>query len=290
MNKKNKINSPEGEKWDLILYPTQGLFNFKFKEIWRFRDLLLLFVQRDLILAYKQTILGPIWHFFQPLLSALVFYVVFDNLIGVPTQGIPPILFYSSGMVLWGYFSTCVQATSSVFTTCANVYDQVYFPRLILPISTVIAHLVKIGIQLILIIVLCFWFYFDDKLLTPGPDLILLPVVFLILALQSLAAGIIISAFTARYRDLNVLINFGIQALMFLTPVVYPLSGVHGSYKWLIEINPLTPVLETFRFIMFSQGNLDLGALAYSLVFTLFMLCLGLIVFNRVERNFIDYA
>lgn len=278
------------EHWDLILYPQRRLLDFNLLEAWRYRDLMWLFVKRDFIVAYKQTLLGPLWHFLQPAITSMVFYVVFSDLIGIPTDKIPPLLFYVAGVTLWGYFSSCVSLTSSTFTTCANFFEQAYFPRIVFPISILISQLVKLGIQFLMLTVLMIGYSFIGEEPHPGKGLVLIPFLIINIALLSLGIGMIISSLTAKYRDFSVLVNFGLQSLMFVSPIIYPLSSLHGNYRAVIEWNPLTPIMEAFRYALFARGEFSLGGLVYSGCFTIILLAFALVLFRRVEQNFLDYA
>jgi lipopolysaccharide transport system permease protein len=282
-------NFKKQEEWDLVIEPKSPFFDLKLKEVWQYKDLLFLFVKRDFKAQYKQTILGPLWHFIQPIFTTVVFLVVFSNIANIPTDGIPPILFYLSGITIWNYFSSCLNGTSNTFVANAGIFGKVYFPRLILPLATVLSNLVKFGIQFLLLLVLLFYYILQGHPVNIGRELLLLPLLLIMLAGLGLGLGIIISSLTTKYRDLNVLIGFAVQLLMYATPVIYPLSFLSDkSYRWFIEWNPLTPLVEAFRFALFGQGAVSLLSLSYSFGFMIIVLIVGLLTFSKVERTFMD--
>ncbi len=281
----------KNESWDVVIEPRSNLFNFNVKELWQYRDLLEMYIKRDIVTFYKQTILGPIWFFIQPIFTTIVFMFVFGGLAGIPTDGIPQSLFYLSGITLWNYFSESLTKTSDTFLTNQGVFGKVYFPRLIVPLSVTISGLIKMLIQFAVFIIVYIYFLVKGTPLAPNVYALLFPVLILILAGLSLGFGIIISSMTTKYRDLKFLIAFAIQLLMYATPVIYPLSVMEGSYKkyiWLIQANPLTAVLETFKFGFLGQGTFSWFALSYSLLFSIFVLLTGIFIFNKVERSFMD--
>ena len=278
----------EDNKWSLIIKPKKKLFDINLKELWDYRDLITLFVRRDFVSKFKQTILGPLWFLIQPLLTTLMFVVVFGNIAGLSTDGLPKILFYFSGLVGWNYFSQSLTATSNVFVSNAGIFGKVYFPRLSLPISIVISNLIQFVIQFIFLLVFIIYFAFKGVPIHLNMYLLLLPVLVLMLAGLSLGFGIIISSLTTKYRDLTYLVAFGVQLFMYVTPVIYPLSSLSGSYKSLIELNPLTSIIEAFRCIMLGSGSLDFGGLMYSALFMIASLILGVLIFNKVEQSFMD--
>ena len=282
------MSSMEDNKWSLVIKPKKRIFDINLRELWDYRDLIFLFVRRDFVSKYKQTILGPLWFLIQPLLTTLMFVVVFGNIAGLSTDGLPKILFYFSGLVGWSYFSQSLTATSNVFVTNANIFGKVYFPRLSLPISIVISNLIQFVIQFIFLLVFITYFAFKGVPIHLNSYLLLLPVLVLMLAGLSLGFGIIISSLTTKYRDLTYLVAFGVQLFMYATPVIYPLSSLSGTYKSLIEMNPLTSIIEAFRFIMLGSGSLDLGGLVYSALFMIVSLILGVLIFNKVEQSFMD--
>jgi lipopolysaccharide transport system permease protein len=276
------------DDWDLVVKPLNKWYDLRLKEILRYKDLLLLFVRRDFVSVYKQTILGPIWFFIQPIITSITFTVIFGNLARISTDGIPPILFYMSGITLWNYFSDTLTKTSDTFTANANIFGKVYFPRMIVPLSVVLSNLIKFSVQLLLF--LSVWIYFlitkDD--IHPNIYLLLVPFLILLMGFLGLAFGIIISSMTTKYRDLKFLVGFGVQLLMYATPIVYPLSIVPEKYKWIILANPVTSIVETFKFAFLGIGDFNIWHLGYSLIFTIILFFIGLVVFHKVEKSFMD--
>lgn len=283
--------SVEHEHWDMIIAPRGRLIDpKKLKEIWHYRDLLILFVKRDFVSQYKQTILGPIWHLLQPIFTTIIFLFVFTKIADIPTDGVKPVLFYLSGITIWNYFSVSLTSTSSTFVTNAAIFGKVYFPRMIIPLSIVLSNMIRFGIQFLLLLAMMVWyairreapFYFDWSWL-------LIPVLLIIMAGIGLGLGIIVSSLTTKYRDLNILITFAVQLLMYVTPVAYPLSFLSKkSYRWIVEANPLTPIVEAFRHAIFNTRNFDFGSLLYSVIFMFVSLFFGILMFNKVEQTFMD--
>lgn len=279
------------DDWTLIIEPKDKLLSLNLKEIWRYKDLLEMYVKRDIVTFYKQTILGPLWFFIQPIFTTIVFMFVFGGLAKIPTDGIPQALFYLSGITLWNYFSESLTKTADTFLTNQAIFGKVYFPRLIAPLSTTITGLIKMFIQYALFAVLYIYFVVKGVPVRPNLYALLFPVLILILAFLSLGFGIIISSMTTKYRDLKFLITFAVQLWMYATPVIYPLSVMEGSYKkymWFIQANPVTSVIETFRFGFLGQGTFTWLSLGYSALFSILILLFGIIVFNKVERSFMD--
>lgn len=275
-------------EWSLEIKPVSGWFNIHLKDLWRYRDLLVMFVKRDFVSVYKQTILGPVWFFIQPILTSATFTLVFGTIAKIPTDGIPAPIFYLSGIVCWSYFADCLNRTSGTFIVNANIFGKVYFPRLISPISNVISILLKFGIQLLLLVAFIIYFKINDANINPNIYILLVPYLIFLMAGLGLGAGIIVSSLTTKYRDLSFLVSFGVQLLMYATPVIYPLSSAPEKYKWLILANPMTSIIETFRYAFLGAGSFDFYNLLYSTVFMIIVLSVGIIVFNRVEKNFID--
>jgi lipopolysaccharide transport system permease protein len=277
------------EDWDLEIRPKNKLFDLQLKEVWRYRDLMWLFVKRDFTSQFKQTILGPFWHVVQPALTTIMFLLVFGKIAKIPTDGIAPAAFYMAGLTVWNYFSTCFMGTSNTFTANAGIFGKVYFPRIVTPISIVLSNLVKLGIQLVLLIAILIYYHFNGYPFTPSINLLFVPVIILIIAGISLGLGIIFSSITTKYRDFTVLLGFATQLLMYATPVIYPLSYLQGkSYKWFIDLNPLSSLVEAFRFCIFGKGLIEPYSLLYSVLFMLISVGLGYIMFNRVEKTFMD--
>lgn len=286
MNKEKKISNHE--KWDIIISPKKNLFDINFKEIFSYFDLFYLFVLRDITVVYKQTVLGPIWFFVQPILTTIVFTVVFGNIAGIPTDGIPQPLFYMSGIVIWSFFSECFMKTSNTFVANAIVFGKVYFPRIIKPLSVIFSNGLKFLIQFSLFLVL--YVYFMIKGVPVGPNwyIILFPFLIVLIALLGLGLGLIFSSLTTKYRDLTFLIQFGVQLLMYATPIIYPLSEIPENYRILIWINPVSHIIETFKYGFLGQGMFTIAGLIYSTVFTAVILSLGILIFNKTEKTFMD--
>ncbi len=286
MNHSNDMS----ENWDLEIKPQASLFDLNLKEVWKYRDLMMLFVRRDFVAQYKQTILGPLWHVIQPVLTTIMFLLVFGKIANIPTDGIEPILFYMSGITIWNYFSTCLTATSNTFVANAGIFGKVYFPRLVLPLSVVISNIIKLGIQFGILFLGMIWFaIFKNIPIQFGVNWLLIPVLVIIMAGIGLGLGIIISSLTTKYRDFAVLIGFAIQLLMYATPVAYPLSFLKGkSFAAIIEWNPLSPIVEGFRYALFHTGSFQLQSLIYSIIFMVVVLVIGAVYFSKVERTFMD--
>ena len=274
--------------WDLVIEPQAHIFDLKLKEIWHYRDLLWLLVRRDFISFYKQTILGPIWFFVQPIFTTITYTFIFGNLAGISTQGLPKPLFYMAGITAWNYFSECLTKTSTVFRDNSNVFGKVYFPRLIMPVSIVISNLIRFAVQALLFFVMMGYYAAKGSVFHVTAYALLFPLLVVQLALLGLGTGMIVSALTNKYRDLAFLVTFGVQLLMYTTTVVYPLSSVPLKYKWLIALNPLTPVIETFRYGFLGEGSFEWASLGISALSTLMIAFFGILIFNKVERNFID--
>lgn len=282
--------SAEEEEWDLEIRPRSGWFELHLEDLWRYRDLVRMFVRRDFVAQYKQTILGPLWFLIQPLLTTLTFTVIFSGVAQLSTDGLPPLLFYLAGTTPWNYFSTCVTKTSTTFTANANIFGKVYFPRLVTPLSIVISTLIQFGIQFALLLVMLFWYLYKGTPLHPNWLAILgmTPLLILLMASLGLGFGIIVSSLTTKYRDLSFLVTFGIQLAMYATPVVYPLSSVSEKYRAWLELNPMTSIVEAFRAVYLGAGTFSWPALGYSTIFTVITLALGVLIFNRVEKTFMD--
>jgi len=276
------------DSWDTIITSGRGNLDFNLKELWHYRDLLMMFVKKDIITVYKQTILGPIWFVVQPMLTSLMYLLIFNNIAKISTGAVPPILFYMLGTTLWNYFSDTLNMTSKTFTDNASIFGKVYFPRLILPLSKVISGLIKFLIQFCLFTIILLYYVFINKQVTPNWYLLLAPIWLFIIVLLSLSFGIIITSLTTKYRDLMFLIAFGIQLAMYATPVIIPLSEVHGRKRLIFLVNPLTSLFEAIKYGFLGKGVFDVNWLLYSVVFTVITLVLGIIIFNRVEKRFID--
>ena len=264
------------------------MFDLRLKETWQYRDLLMLFVRRDFVAKYKQTILGPIWFFIQPIFQTAVLAIVFSGMAGLSTDETPPILFYLAGVTAWNYFANCLRATSTTFTTNAALFGKVYFPRAIMPLSVVISNLIQFGIGMLLFLLLYAFFWLGDYNLHPAKTILLIPVLVVIMGFMGLGLGMLVSAMTTRYRDLQYLVEFGVQLLMYATPVILPLSAVPEKYRLIMILNPMTGVIETFKNGFLGTGTFPGWLVLYSGGFAVSVFVIGLAVFNRTEKNFMD--
>ena len=274
-------------EWDTVIESEHSLFDINFKELWHYRDLLVLFVKRDFVTVYKQTILGPLWFFIQPLLTTITFTVIFGNVAQLSTDGAPKVIFYMAGITLWNYFSNCLTSVSGVFNANAGIFGKVYFPRLIMPLTIVISNLMKFGVQFLLFI--CFIIYFTlNHQIAPNSWILLTPFIILLMALISMGIGLILSSMTTKYKDLNQLIGFGIQLFMYATPVIYPSSSVPENFRWVLDWNPLVGLFEYMRYAYMGIGSFDVYDLIYPSVFSIVILFLGILVFNKTQKTFMD--
>ena len=290
-NRKSLTNMAEknhNEDWDLVIRGRTSLFDINLNDLWRYRDLLMMFVKRDFVSFYKQTILGPLWFFIQPVFMTIVFSFVFGKLAGISTDGLPQYLFYLSGITAWNYFSECLTKTSTVFKDNASIFGKVYFPRLIMPLSIVVSNLVRFGVQLLLLLIMMAYFEIKGADFHVTSAIFFFPILVLLMALLGLGTGLIITALTTKYRDLTFLVTFGVQLLMYGTTVIYPLSAAPSDYKRIIELNPMTGIIEAFRYAFLGKGEFTLGSIGYSAGVTLIVLFLGIIIFNKTEKNFVD--
>lgn len=276
------------EAWTLVIAPHARLLDFKLKELWHYRDLIYLFVRRDFVAQYAQTILGPAWHFIQPLLTTIMFTLVFGKIAGIPTDGAPPFLFYMAGTILWGYFSGVLTATAGTFTANAAIFGKVYFPRLAVPVATLLSKLIGFGVQFLFF--LCFMAYFmlTGADVHPNVWVLATPLLLIMMAALALGLGVIVSALTTRYRDLAVVITFGVQLLMYATPIIYPLSALPEPYRFWMALNPIAPIAELFRHAYLGAGSVDLVMLAIGAATITIILFIGIMMFTRVERTFMD--
>ncbi|RWY48077.1 ABC transporter permease [Mucilaginibacter gilvus] len=292
-----ELNTPH-EEWDLEIKPHDSVFNLHLKDVWNYRDLLWLLVRRDFVSFYKQTVLGPLWFFIQPIFTTIVFTFVFGGLAKIGTSHVPQPLFYMAGTIAWNYFADCLTKTSTVFKDNANIFGKVYFPRLIMPLSIVFSNLVKFGVQFGLFLIVFIYYliqyhYFPESL-KPGdkvePNLLVLlfPILMILMAILGLGLGLIITALTTKYRDLAFVVTFGMQLLMYATPVIYPLSEASEKYRFIIKANPMTGLIETFRYGFTGGGKFYMDSFVYSVVASLVLFMIGLIIFNKVEKDFVD--
>jgi lipopolysaccharide transport system permease protein len=281
-------SATNNEQWDLIIRPKKHLLDINLKEIWDYRDLIVLFVRRDFVARYKQTILGPFWFILNPLLSTIIYTLVFANFAKISTEGTPPMLFYLSGLLGWNYFSACLNNTSGTFLANAGIFGKVYFPRLVSPIAGIISNLMQFGIQFLLQVLIMVIYAFKGATIHLNYTVLFIPFYLIILALLSLGFGIIFSSLTVKYRDLTNLMSFGVQLWMYVTPVIYPVSTIPQKYHWIILINPVAPLIEAFKFGLIGAGEVNVMHLLYSLIFTIIVLGLGIVLFNKVENKFMD--
>ena len=276
------------EFWTSVIKPKNKLLQVDLKEIWQYRDLFTLFVKRDIITQYKQTILGPVWFFIQPVLTTIMYMVVFGGIAKISTDGLPQPMFYLAGIVCWQYFADCLNKTSTTFTVNQGIFGKVYFPRLIMPLSTVSSNLVRLGIQFMLFIAVYIYFLLVNVNVTPNIYALLIPVLILMLAGLALGFGIIISSLTTKYRDLTILFTFFVLLWMYATPVIYPLSTMSQRMQKIMSLNPVTSIVETFKYGTMGVGTFSWASLAYSFGFMLVLLAIGIVVFNKVQRSFMD--
>lgn len=279
----------EVENWDIIIASKTPWLNLNLKQVWHYRDLLLLLVKRDYVASFKQTILGPLWFFIQPLLTTFVYIFIFGKVAKISTGSTPGVLFYFMNIVLWNYFSSCLISTSNTFLGNASLFGKVYFPRLIIPFSTVISNLLRFGVQFVMFVAMLIYFSIAEPgSIQPNWTIVFFPVVLFTMAIMGMGVGMIISSMTTKYRDLNYLVAFGVQLFMYATPVVYPLSFLQKDAGLILSINPLTSIFELYRYMFLGEGTFSAGTLMYSFSFAVIVLVLGAIVFNRVEKRFID--
>ncbi|ACU06823.1 O-antigen export system, permease protein [Flavobacteriaceae bacterium 3519-10] len=270
------------------IHSKQSVFSLNLKEVWDYRDLLLMLVKRDFITFYKQTILGPLWFIVQPLLTTAIYVVLFGNIAKLSTDGMPQILFYLSGITVWNYFSESLTKTSTVFTANAGMFGKVYFPRLIMPLSIVASSLMKFAVQFAIFIVFLLYYVIFTDAVQPNAWMLLTPVLILLMAMFALGMGMIFSSLTTKYKDLSFLLSFGIQLFMYITPVVYPVSALPEKYRFLLYFNPLSPIFECFRYAFLGSGSFDLFNLLWSALFIVIILVAGTVIFNKVEKSFMD--
>jgi len=285
------MSNLQPEHWDIEINAQSSLFDLKLKEVWHYRDLLVLLVRRDFVSFYKQTILGPVWFFVQPVITILFYTLIFGNLAGIPVDGLPKPLFYLAGTIIWNYFADCLNKTSTVFKDNAGMLGKVYFPRLIMPLSIVLSNLIRFAVQFLLFITLYIIFVLKGEHISPNIAALLLPLLIIMIASLGLGLGMIISAVTTKYRDIAFIVVFGVPLLMYATTVIYPLSvaqAKYPKYSWLIKFNPITAVIETFRYGCLGKGSFSWELLTYSIISTVVILLLGIVIFNKVEKTFVD--
>jgi len=285
------MNTPNNNDWLFEITPKNKFFTLNLKEVWQYRDLLLLFVKRDVITVYKQTVLGPLWYLIQPLFTSVTFTIIFNNVAGINTGSVPPFLFNLAGITVWNYFTACLTGTSDTFKANAAIFGKVYFPRIITPLSVVISNLVKFGIQFLIFIGFYIFYYFQGADLSLNGLILFFPLLILIMGILGLGLGMLISAMVTKYRDFSYLIGFGIQLLMYLSAVMYPMELIKDKlpkYGWIVEYNPLAYIIETARYMLLNVGEISIGGLSYTFVVTVTVFFIGLLVFNKTEKSFID--
>ncbi len=277
------------EKWDIVIKPKDRLLSIDWQEIWRYRDMFLLFVRRDITTLYKQTVLGPLWFFITPVLSVIVYVTVFGGIVGIPTDGVPAPLFYLLGIAVWGYFSSCLTATSNSFVANSGIFGKVYFPRIIMPLVSVTTNLVTFGVQMLIFLAAYIWYVFTGTAVAPNPVGLLFPLLLVMLALTSVGFGMVISSMSSKYRDLQLVFEYFLKLWMYVTPVIYPLSMVKNeTLKLCMSLNPVTPLMEAFKYGLLGVGEFSWLWLGYSLVFMVVLLGFGIVVFNHTQKSFMD--
>ena len=279
------------EEWLYEITPKNKFFSLNLKEVWRYRDLLFLFVKRDIVTVYKQTVLGPLWYLIQPLFTAITFTIIFNNVAGIETGKTPAFLFNLAGIIIWNYFTSCLNETSDTFKKNASIFGKVYFPRIIMPMSIVITNLVKLAIQLLIFIGFYMYYISQGMSNTLSISVIYFPFLVFIMGVMGLGLGMIISSLVTKYRDLTFLVSFGVQLLMYVSAVMYPMQLIKEKlpeFGWLIEYNPLAYVVETSRYILLNEGSVSFYGLVYTVVFTVSIFFIGLLIFNQTEKKFID--
>jgi lipopolysaccharide transport system permease protein len=281
MNNNNQL-------WTEEIKADTSLFSVNFKELWQYRDLLLMLLKRDFITFYKQTILGPLWFFVQPILTSIIYVVLFGQVAKLSTDDLPQLAFYLAGITIWNYFADSLIKTSSVFQSNASIFGKVYFPRLIMPLSIVFSGLLKFGVQFLLFVAVVLYYTFVKGSIHPNPWVLMTPVLILLMAGFALGLGMIFSSMTTKYKDLSFLLAFGIQLYMYATPVVYPISAMPKQYRWIVDANPLTGIFECFRYGYLGSGHFEPSSLIFTTVFVVFLLAVGVITFNKVEKGFMD--
>lgn len=289
---KNEFSAPEPklddhQEWDAVIEAKHSLFAVNFRELWHYRDLLVLFVRRDFVTVYKQTILGPLWFFIQPILTTITFTIIFGNVAQLSTDGAPKVVFYMAGITLWNYFSTCLTSVSGVFNANAGIFGKVYFPRLIMPLTIVVSNLMKFGVQFLLFICFVLYYLFQNQI-QPNVWILALPIVIILMAIIAMGIGLILSTMTTKYKDLNQLISFGMQLFMYATPVIYPSSAIPADYQWLVNMNPLVGLFDYMRYAFLGVGSFTFSDFIYPTVFSLVVLFFGILVFNKVQKTFMD--
>lgn len=286
----NTTNNSDSD-WLFEITPKNNFFSLNFKEVWHYRDLLLLFVKRDVVTVYKQTILGPLWYLIQPLFTSITFTIIFNNLAGISTGAVPPFLFNLAGITIWNYFTACLNDTSDTFKRNASIFGKVYFPRIIIPLSVVVSNLLKFGIQFLIFIIFYLYFYYQGAAISLKASVLFFPLLVALMGVLGLGFGMIISSLVTKYRDLSYLIGFGVQLLMYLSAVMYPMALIQEKipdYAWLVRYNPLAYIIESSRYMLLNVGQISILGLTYTLLVTVMVFFVGLLLFNKTEKSFID--
>jgi lipopolysaccharide transport system permease protein len=287
------MNQPEhtDTTWLFEITPKNKFFSLNLKEVWQYRDLLMLFVKRDVVTVYKQTVLGPLWYLIQPLFTSITFTIIFNNLAGIDTGTVPPFLFNLAGITVWNYFTACLTGTSNTFGANAGIFGKVYFPRLIVPISIVISNLIKFGIQFLIFIAFYIFYYLKGATVGLNGSVVFFPLLIVLMGVLGLGLGMFISSLVTKYRDFSNLIGFGVQLLMYLSAVMYPMALIKEklpSYGWLVQYNPLAYIIETARYMLLDVGQISVFGLLYTFAVTVVVFLVGVLIFNKTEKSFID--
>ena len=285
------MKSHQDHNWLYTISAKRKLIDFNFKEIWQYRDLLVLFIKRDVITVYKQTVLGPLWYLIQPLFTALTFTLIFNKVANIETGTVPPFLFNLAGISIWNYFKNCLTSTSNTFSGNAGIFSKVYFPRIISPLSSVISNLLRFSIQLLVFIAFYLYFYLNGATISINEYVFIFPLLIILMALLGLGLGMVISSMVTKYRDVKFLLNFGVQLLMYVSAVMYPLALMREKlpqFAWLVDYNPLAYIIEATRYVLLNEGSFSLRGLAYTSLITIVIFFIGLIIFNKTEKTFID--
>ncbi len=284
-------NLPQEEEWLFEITPKNKFLTLNLKEIWQYRDLLMLFVKRDVVTVYKQTILGPLWYLIQPLFTSIIFTIIFNNVAGIDTGSVPPFLFNLAGITIWNYFTACLNDTSDTFKKNAAIFGKVYFPRVIMPLSVVVSNLLKFGIQFGIFIAFYIYYYFQGADISINGSAVFFPILIAMMGVLGLGLGMIISSLVTKYRDFTYLIGFGVQLLMYLSAVMYPMALLKEKlpkYGWLVDFNPLAYIVETTRYMLLNSGEISILGLTVTFILTILIFIAGLLIFNKTEKSFID--
>jgi len=285
------MNQNQNEEWLFEITPKNSFFSLHLKEVWQYRDLLMLFVKRDVVTLYKQTVLGPLWYLIQPLFTSVIFTLIFNTIAGIETPGVPPFLFNLASITAWNYFSTCLTTTSDTFKTNASLFGKVYFPRIIMPLSIVISNLLKFGLQLLIFVAFYIYYIFSGKEISPSTTIIFFPVLVIVMGFLGLGIGMIISSMVTKYRDLTFLVTFGVQLLMYISAVNYPIALIKEkmpNYSWIVDYNPMAYVIEISRYMLLNTGSFSTFHFIYTIIVTIAIFLIGLLFFNKTEKTFID--